>query len=50
MVNAHIHQFQGGSAVVDASAIEQFQLPPPCRLERKHAGPAADARDIQNRP
>jgi Methyltransferase domain len=25
MVNVHIHQFQGGSAVVDASAMEQFQ-------------------------
>jgi hypothetical protein len=25
VVNVHIHQFQGGSAVVDASALEQFQ-------------------------
>ena len=25
MVNIHIHQFQPGSAVVDAAALEQFQ-------------------------
>ena len=25
MVNVHIHQFQGGKAVIDASALEQFQ-------------------------
>ena len=25
LVNVHIHQFRGGSAVVDAAALEQFQ-------------------------